>query len=60
MNEFDFDGEMDIYQNQLAEHGISKEQFDMSQFVGLTERELQQLVDGRIRLEKVRKEDING
>ena len=41
----DYSGDMSFYQNQLAKKGISKEQFDMDNFVGLTSEELQNLVD---------------
>ena len=42
---YDFDGDMSNYQEQLAEKGITKEMFDMDNFIGLTARELQNIVD---------------
>lgn len=49
MSEFgnlrDFEGDMDIFQRQLAQKGITKEMLDMTQFIGLTARELQSIVD---------------
>lgn len=42
---YDFDGDMSYYQEQLAEKGITKEMLDMDNFVGLTARELQNIVD---------------
>lgn len=45
MAERDFEGDMDVYQRQLAKKGITKEMLDMTQFVGLTARELQNIVD---------------
>lgn len=42
---YDFDGDMSYYQEQLAEKGITKEMFDMDNFIGLTARELQNIVD---------------
>ena len=45
MAERDWDGDMDVYQRQLAKKGITKEMLDMTQFVGLTARELQSIVD---------------
>ena len=41
----DYEGSMDYFQNQLAKKGITKEMLDMDQFVGLTARELQNIVD---------------
>lgn len=43
--QYDFDGDMSYYQEQLAEKGITKEMFDMDNFIGLTARELQNIVD---------------
>ncbi len=45
MYEPDYDGDMSYYQDQLAKKGISKEMLDMDNFVGLTARELQSIVD---------------
>lgn len=45
MYEPDYEGDMKFYQDQLAKKGITKEMFDMDNFVGLTARELQSIVD---------------
>ena len=45
MAERDFEGDMDVYQRQLAKKGITKDMLDMEQFIGLTARELQSIVD---------------
>lgn len=45
MYESDYEGDMSYYQNQLAKKGITKEMLDMDNFVGLTARELQSIVD---------------
>lgn len=42
---YDFNGDMSYYQEQLAEKGITKEMLDMDNFIGLTARELQSIVD---------------
>ncbi len=55
MCELDYNGDMSYYQNQLAKKGITKEMFDMDNYVGLTARELQQLVDS-LQLVKKKKE----
>ena len=45
MNELDYSGDMSYYQRQLEKKGITKEMLDMDNFVGLTARELQNIVD---------------
>lgn len=45
MREYDYDGDMKYYQDQLAKKGITKEMLDMDNYVGLTARELQSIVD---------------
>lgn len=45
MAERDWDGDMDVFQRQLAKKGITKEMLDMEQFAGLTATELQSIVD---------------
>ena len=45
MYEPDYIGDMEFYQDQLAKKGITKEMIDMDNFVGLTDRELQSIVD---------------
>lgn len=57
MYEPDYDGDMSYYQDQLAKKGISKEMLDMDNYVGLTARELQSIIDSA-RL--VKKGEING
>lgn len=42
---YDFDGDMSYYQEQLERKGITKEMLDMDNFIGLTARELQSIVD---------------
>lgn len=51
MYEPDYDGDMKYYQDQLTAKGITKEMLDMDNYVGLTARELQSIVDG-VRLVK--------
>ena len=55
--EGDYEGDMSYFQNQLAKKGITKEMFDMDNYVGLTARELQNIVDN-VNLKK-KKEDVN-
>lgn len=43
--QYDFDGDMSYYQEQLAAKGITKEMLDMDNYAGLTARELQSIVD---------------
>lgn len=45
MCEYDYDGDMSYFQNQLAAKGITKEMLDMDNFSGLTATELQSIVD---------------
>ena len=45
ITEYDYDGDMSYYQNQLAKKGITKEMFDMDNYAGLTASELQGIVD---------------
>lgn len=45
MYEPDYQDNMMFYQDQLAKKGITKEMFDMDNFVGLTAMELQNIVD---------------
>lgn len=46
MYEPDYEGDMKYYQDQLAAKGITKEMLDMDNYVWLTARELQNIVDG--------------
>lgn len=41
----DYCGDMSYYQEQLARKGITKEMLDMDNFVGLSAKELQSIVD---------------
>lgn len=43
--EYDYDGDMSYYQNQLAAKGITKEMLNMDNYIGLTARELQSIVN---------------
>ncbi len=45
MYEPDYTGDMKYYQDQLAKKGITKEMLNMDNYVGLTARELQSIVD---------------
>lgn len=47
----DYEGDMSYYQKQLEEKGITKEMLNMDNYVGLTARELQSIVDS-VRLVK--------
>ena len=42
---------MKFYQDQLVKKGVTKEMFDMDNYVGLTDNELQDIVDN-VRLVK--------
>lgn len=53
----DYTGDMDYFQDQLAAKGISKEMLDISNYIGLTFRELQGIVDS-VKIIK-RKEPVN-
>ena len=44
----DYQGDMEYFQRQLTRAGISKEMFDMDNYVGCTARELQGVVDSVI------------
>lgn len=45
MYEYDYTGDMAYYQNQLLKKGITKDMLNMDNYVGLTARELQSIVD---------------
>lgn len=45
---YDYAGDMDFYQNQLEKAGITKEMLNMDNYVGLTARELQCVVNRAI------------
>lgn len=53
----DYEGDMDYFQKQLTRAGISRDEFDMDNYCGLTFRELQSIVDAVIRNKKMRKEN---
>lgn len=44
-NNYDYNGDMGYYQEQLAKKGITKEMLNMDDYAGLTKRELQCIVD---------------
>lgn len=50
----DYEGDMSYFQDQLAKKGITKEMLDMDNYAGLTERELQSIVDN-VRIKKKEK-----
>lgn len=54
MYEPDYEGDMKYYQDQLARKGITKEMLNMDNYVGLTARELQNIVDS---VQLVKKEE---
>lgn len=54
MYEPDYTGDMKYYQDQLAKKGITKEMLNMDNYVGLTAKELQGIVDSA-RLKKEEK-----
>lgn len=42
---YDYSGDMEYYQKQLEKKGITKDMLNMDNYVGLTARELQGVVD---------------
>jgi len=54
---YDYQGNMDYFQKQLEKAGISKEEFDISNYVGLTAKELQGIVDWKIGQKKKEREN---
>lgn len=54
MFEYDYDGDMKYYQDQLAAKGITKDMLNMDNYAGLTSRELQSIVDS---VQLVKKEE---
>lgn len=54
MFEYDYDGDMKYYQDQLSAKGITKDMFNMDSYAGLTARELQSIVDS---VQLVKKEE---
>lgn len=53
----DYEGDMSYFQDQLAKKGITKEMLDMDNYAGLTERELQSIVDNA-RIKKKEKANV--
>ncbi len=45
ITEYDYNGDMSYYQDQLARKGITKEMLDMDNYAGLTASELQGIVN---------------
>lgn len=58
----DYDGDMDFFKRQLREAGVTEEEFDITNWVGCTKRELQALTDQAIATHKLSliKEGNNG
>lgn len=52
MADYDYDGDMSYFQDQLSRAGITVEKFDINNYAGLTKDELQELVNNIIRLIK--------
>lgn len=52
MFEYDYDGDMKYYQDQLAKKGITKDMLNMDNYAGLTAMELQSIVDSARRVKK--------
>lgn len=48
MNDYDYQGDMDFFQDQLSAVGITVEQFDITNYCGCTARELQGIVNSVI------------
>lgn len=42
---YDYDGDMKYFQDQLADKGITKDMLNVDKYAGLTELELQSIVD---------------
>lgn len=42
---YDYSGDMEYYQRQLENKGVTKEMLNMDNYAGLTVRELQGIVD---------------
>lgn len=58
MQDYDYEGDMSFYQDQLERKGITKAMLDMDRFIGLTDRELQNIVDS-VRIEE-EEDEIGG
>lgn len=57
MADYDYDGNMSYFQDQLSRAGITVDQIDMTNYAGLTKRELQGLVD--IIIKRIPMEELN-
>lgn len=57
---YDYSGDMNFFQNQLSDAGITKDVLDMDEFAGLTRPELQSIVDYAIKVQKSKEEQANG
>lgn len=44
----DYDGPMEFFENQLTAAGVTKDEFDINNWVGCTKDELQALVNNAI------------
>lgn len=55
---YDYDGDMEYFQRQLKREGISQEEVDMFNYIGLTAIELQGIVDNEIRAKRIREGKI--
>lgn len=55
MYEYDYSGDMNFFQDQLAAKGITKDMLNMDNYAGLTARELQSIVDS---VQLVKKEAV--
>lgn len=53
---YDYDGDMEYFQEQVEKKGYTKEEFNMDNYAGLTAMELQGIVNN-IRPKKVKKND---
>lgn len=54
------DYEIDMLQNELAKNGISKDQLDLNNYVGLTYPELKGIVNAAIANKKRKESNVNG
>lgn len=56
---YDYSGNMNFFQNQLSDAGITKDVLDMDEFAGSTQEELQSIVDYAIKVQKSKEEQEN-
>lgn len=59
---YDYTGDMEVFQRRLAKHGITREELDMTNYCGLTYRQLVGVVNSAIAAKeaKDKKEVANG